>query len=265
MYELRYNASKYFEPEELQGIIGDNNNILIAGKTGDSKCFFSDIIDSFLNELSYNIHKSNKKSITNYDPSNKKEVLKIVDDEIDKNNIINKLFLGYYETIYKCQNIYNINIYSFETEYCIKFDLENIQNFYQNKENITLSQCFEYYYGKKDFTEFYCNKCNMIENNYYYEKIYKPPLILVIVLNRGNDNNFDGIVIPDAILDLSNYIDDDYKNEYLYQLICLPMKYSACCLTDSGIYFDSQTVAMELRETQLNRDEPFLMFYRRNE
>jgi ubiquitin C-terminal hydrolase len=270
MYMLKYNATKYFEATKLQEIIGDNNDILVGGKAGDSNCIFTSIIDSFLNELSYSFikHNNNYTPGTTYNQSNKKEVFEIVCNSIDKNNIINQLFLGYYETVFKCENKANINIYSFQNEYYINFDLENICKYYDNVEDIKISQCFQYYYGREKETQFFCDKCGTVESNICYEKIYKPPLILVIILNRGNNNNFDGIVIPEGYLDLSNYIDGDgYKNgnECLYTLIALPTKYGACCMTDSGIYFDSKTIAMEIRESQLNRDTPFLMIYRRND
>ena len=46
--------------------------------------------------------------------------------EIDKNkNIINQLFIGFYETKYKCPKK-NKYIYSIQIESFILFDLENI-------------------------------------------------------------------------------------------------------------------------------------------
>ena len=54
MYKLKYNASEYIKPEELQTIIGDKNNYIIGGIAGDSNCIFSSIISLFLSELPNN-------------------------------------------------------------------------------------------------------------------------------------------------------------------------------------------------------------------
>ena len=263
MYKLKFNAKHHFLPEELQEIIGDKNNYIFGGRVGDSNCIFSSIIDSFLNELSINNIRKKDKPLRNYDLSNKKQIFKILYNENDKNNIINQIFLGYYETIYQCENNILTNIYSIQNEYFISFNLEQIQKFYNNQENITITQCFDYYCRKQSSFEFYCSKCDAIEKNDCYEKIYKPPLILVIILNKGDA--FDSIIVPEPFLDLSTYIDGkEYQNESNYKLICYSSKYSACCMTDSGYYYDSLTVAKSIRESQIGIDEPFLLFYRRD-
>ncbi len=46
---------------------------------------------------------------------NKKHLFEETLKEIDKDNIINKIFIGYYKTIYKCKK-QNISIYSIQTE-----------------------------------------------------------------------------------------------------------------------------------------------------
>ena len=264
MYKLKFNATHHFLPEELQAIIGDKNNYIFGGRAGDSNCIFSSIIDSFLNELSNNNNIKKDTSLTNYDLSNKEQMFKILYNENDKNNIINQIFLGYYETIYQCQNNIFTKTYSIQNEYFISFNLEQIQKFYNNQENISITQCFEYYCRKQSSSEFYCSKCDAIENNDCYEKIYKPPLILVIVLNKGEE--FDSIIFPDPLLDLSKYTDGEkYKKESNYKLICYSTQYSACCMTDSGFYYDSMTVVKSIRESQVGRDEPFLLFYRRDD
>ena len=267
MYKLKYNASEYIKPEELQAIIGDKNNYIIGGIAGDSNCIFSSIIYLFLSELSRNNFREiddNTDNISSVkcDSSNKKQVFQSLYNEIDKKNIINQIFLGYYETVYQCENNIFTNIYSIQNEYYINFNLEQIQKYYNNLENITITQCFEYYFRKKGYTKFYCSKCDTYEINNFEEKIYKPPLILVIVLNKGNV--FDEFFIPDEILDLSKYIDEnEYKNEGHFKLISYSAQYSACCMTDDNdTYYYNKTVTKNITESEMKSDEPLLLFYR---
>ena len=281
MYNLKFNTSKHFNAEELEEMIDNKNNELISGRANDSKCLFSSLIDSFLFELNNNKnddyedndndddddfevdYEDNDDNERNYDYSNKKQLFDLAEKEIDKNNIINELFLCFYETEYKCKNYILTNIYSFQNEYFISFNLEKIKNYFK-KEDISLTQCFEYFCRKQKGTEFYCNKCNKNEKSYCYDKIYRAPLILVIVLNKGNENKFDGILMYEPNLDLTNFIDEkNSKFGKKYKIISIPKQYSACSLTDSGYYFLSDTFTCNVRKTQLQRDEPFLLFYRR--
>ena len=296
MYNLKYNTSHHFNAKELEEIIDNKNNELISGRANDSKCLFSSLIDSFLFELNsdtnnydydddnviyeddnndddydndndidddYDNDDFDDDDYGNYDYSNKKQMFNLAEKEIDKNNIINKLFLCFYETEYKCKSYKLINIYSFQNEYFISFNLEKIKKYFEI-EDINLTQCFEYYCRMQCETEFFCNKCNKNEKNYCFDKIYRAPLILVIVLNRGNDNKFDGILMYEPDLDLTKFIDEkDSKFGTKYKIISIPKQYSACSLTDSGYFYLSDTFTCNVRKTQLERDEPFLLFYRR--
>ena len=263
MYELNYKASKYFTAEELEAITDNKNSELVNGKASDSNCLFSSLLDSFLTELS--IDNNKEYSFENdFDNSNQKKMFQEVEKEIDKNNIINQLFLGYYETIYQCQKYLLKKIYSFQNEYFISFNLEKIKNYYNGADEIKISQCFEYYFRKQYNSQFYCSKCNKIEKSSYEEKIYRPPLILVLIINKGKNKIFDGIIIPEPEIDLKSYIDEkDNKLGTKYKIISIPKQYSAVCMTDSGNYSISDIFSQRIRTTQLNRDEPFLLFYRR--
>ena len=125
------------------------------------------------------------------------------------NNIINGLFIGFYETRYCCKN-YHI-VYSFNSETCISFNLEKIANYFQNN-NITIKNCLEYNYNRTYAFPLYCNKCNKLEKNKCIDIIYIPPKILVVILDRGKGKSFKGNILIEINLDLEDFIDvKEYK------------------------------------------------------
>ena len=190
MNELENSYDDYVEPKQFKTVMGNINNLFKGCKAVDVKDLFINLINSFLKELNLknNIEESRNKDI---DYSNKTEIFKEAIKKID-NNIINKIFIGYYETIFKCSK-YNIDTYSIQTEYFLLFELEKIKNYF-NTNKLSLELCFKYYYREQLNTEFYCSECQKTHKGNAYEKIHRPPKILLIVLDRGNNKIFKGDV-----------------------------------------------------------------------
>ena len=164
---------------------------------------------------------------------------------------------------------------SFTSESFILFNLGKIME-HCHKNVFTIEDCFAYNFKRKYNTDFYCSICNKIENNNAEEIIYKPPLILVLILDRGHGKQFAGIVKFEKELDIKNYMDDDSENNQYntkYNLIGVCTHsgtssssghYTACCLTDNNeYYYFSDTYVRKANEEDLYKDEPYLLFYRR--
>ena len=191
---------------------------------------------------------------------------------IEKDNIINELFIGFYENIYNCVKR-NINTYSFDPEHCIIFELEKIKNYF-NTSNLSIELCFKYYYREKLDSEFNCSKCKVVHKGKEYEKIYRPPKIMIIILDRGHGKIFKGDVEINKYLDLKNIIDEDeYEYSSLYKLICVSNHsgessstrghYTASCLADNNkYYYFSDTYVKEIDENNIINNEPYLLFYK---
>ena len=109
-----------------------NNNIFGPYEKYDDIIYLLDIVFySIKKELK--IVESNCNTIINETRfDNKDAMFKEAFDEVDMNIIINKLFVGFYESEFKCRNGHLK--YSFSNEYKITFPLEEIYNFY-NKNN----------------------------------------------------------------------------------------------------------------------------------
>ncbi len=259
MNELKNSDNNYVEPKQFKKIMGNDNNLFLGCKAGDVKDLFISLIGSFLIEL--NKDNNNKESWNNdIDYSNKKQMFEETLKEIDKDNIINKIFIGYYETMYKCKE-QSINIYSIQTESFLLFELGAVKKYFKTNK-LTLELCFKYYHREQLNSEFYCSECQKKQIGNAYEKIYRPPKILLIILDRGHGKTFKGEIEINKYLDIKNIIDEEkYQYSCLYKLICVSTHsgvssssghYTACCLTDNNkYYYFSDTYVHEIDENNL--------------
>ena len=271
MHGLKYEKKDYFEATEFKKIMGNKNSLFQGFKAGDAKDLFINLIDSLLTELTVENDNGIEENIN---LTKKSDAFKITKDEVD-NNIINNLFIGFYETIYKCKKYKTINTYSFCTESFISFNLEKISQYYNNN-SFTIEECFEYNYYRSYKTSFFCDKCKVTEENMSNDMIFVPPKVLVLVLDRGHGKTFRGKVNFNINLDLEELIDKkENKNKFStkYKLIGVSTHagsssssghYTACCLADNGkYYYFSDTFVDEVNEREIYKNEPYLLFYKR--
>ena len=161
MIGLKNDYNNYFEPKNFQKIIEKKNNLFAEFKPADTKDLFFNIIDSILNELLIEEKALSVRSNLNGELNiNEIQMFKELQKENDQNNIINKLFLGYYENIYKCKN--GNCIFSFNTDAFILFNLEQISRYYNNNQ-LELENCFEYNFNRRYETSFYCSICKKMK------------------------------------------------------------------------------------------------------
>ena len=189
MNGLKNDVKDYFESREFKRIM-EANSLFLGYKAADIKDLFFNLIDIFLSELNNDNDNKSIYSIVSF--SLNKNIFEQNLKEIDQNNIINKLFIGYYETIYYCSQK-RTNIYSFQADSFIIFDLGKIQTYF-GTDKLSIESCFKYYYREQENSSFYCNKCRKTHNGKANEKIYRPPKILVLILDRGHGKTFRGEV-----------------------------------------------------------------------
>ena len=273
MYELKYGEDKSIRPEKFKAIIAQKNSLFLGRKAGDAKDLFFNLIDGLLDELK-NINSNEDSCLDEPDLSNKLEIYNETKKEID-NNIINQIFIGIYETIYECP-INKKNIYSFQIESFILFDLENIKKYYK-KEDLSLDLCFQHFIREQQNSSFFCSLCNDTQVNKSINLIYDSPEILTIILDRGHGKTFRGAVHFDIEINLKKYIDKDKnkeKKDILYKLICINTHsgdssstghYTSCCLNDNGkYYYFSDSFVKEIKDlNELYNNEPYILFYKK--
>ena len=279
MYGLKNENRNYFEAKNFKKIMGNKNDLFSGEKAGDAKDLFFNLIDALLTELNANndISLNEKEPLEEkeLDLFNKLEVFKEHEKELD-NNIINELFIGFYETSYFCPNNTNKITYSFQSESFLLFELQKIKNYFGTKE-LSIELCFIYYIRRQNKSSFYCNYCKKIEEGICKEGIYRPPKILVLILDRGHGKTFDGNVEIYEYLDLNKIINEEnYEYSSFYQLISVSTHsgtssssghYTARCLTDNNTYyyFSSDKNVIQIDRQYLFTDEPYILFYKRIE
>jgi uncharacterized UBP type Zn finger protein len=251
--------------------MGEKNNLFFGYKAGDAKDLFFNLIDSLVYELKS--EKNDEISEIN-NVNNQQQMFYETKKETDS-NIINDLFVGYYETVYTCKENNNIMNYSFGTESFILINLEKLLYFY-HKNVFTIEMCLAYNFTREYNTEFFCSNCKKIEKNCAKEFIYEPPKILVLILDRGHGKKFIGLVKFEKELDIKYYIDSQ-NNQYntKYDLIGIinhlgksssSGHYTACCLTDNEkYYYFSDINVTQVNEPYFEDHEPYLLFYRRKD
>ena len=275
MNGLKNCKKDYFEPIKFKRIMGKVNSLFFGVNAADVKDLFINLIDKFITELKiyYNDKDEDIEYNDDIDSSDKIGMFNEEVKTINKKIKVNELFIGFYETIYKCTekspSIYNS--YAFQSDSFILFELEKIKQYFKTKK-LSLESCFKYYSREQLGFEFYCSECQKVHEGNAYEKIYRPPKILVVVLDRGFGKTFRGDVKIDKYLDLKHKIDEEkYEYSCLYKLICVSTHsgtssssghYTACCLTDNNkYYYFSDTYAQEIDEKEITQNEPYLLFY----
>ena len=263
-------------------------------KGADVTDLLFDIFNKLLSELENNdLLKEN--IIHENDIDSKESMFNDIFNEIDMSIIINKLFLGFYESEFKCKNNHQ-KYYYIQNEYYLIFPLQEIYENLNYKKEVNLYDCFEHLErnkneifsnnvdeaqskdGDDDNSISYekCEKCN--EYLILSEKIYRTPKILII-LDRGKNKKCDIKVNFDEIIDLKDFIDDEkYKQSTstIYRLIGISSHYGSCgncghyksiCLCDDNNYYqfdDSSSIKLN-SNINFQNGSPYILFYQRFE
>ena len=179
--------------------------------------FIKIFIENLHNEL--NIKKnSNQDNNQLIEGTNQNEVLiKYIKQFTQNNNsIISKYFFGLIKFRIICSSCnntyYNYNKYSY-----LSFSIMDIKLKIKNK--ITLDDCFNYYRTKCLKINHLCQNCGESENNLLYRSIYSSQAILLIILDRGEGNEFcrDEVQFNEE-LNLEKYI--EYNRSYKKFFLC---------------------------------------------
>jgi hypothetical protein len=230
-----------FNPKKIKNVL-NNYELFRNGKEAD--------VTDLLDQIFYSVISEIKNEDTSCDTiryenrlDNKLAMFYDIKKDMDLSIIINKYFLGFYEKEYKCEKGHIK--YSFQNEYRIIFPLEEISNFYKDKQKLTLDDCFSYNYQNKikDFEK--CYKCKSYFN--LIEKIYQTPKILIIILDRGPNKKIRQTIEFEEYINLKDYVDDDYKgNRNEFKLVGVISHfglngdsghYKSYCLCDDNNYY----------------------------
>ena len=250
-----YNNS-YFEPTEINEKICLMNPSLKEPIANDAKDLINFIIKTLHDELNKKIKNTNTDNDINqnYQKSNIESFLKYFANEYK--SIMSDLFYGMTHNVNQCINCYNKN-HNYDLFFLLYFPLEEVRKYklqflynqnmmmfggmnqylmnnpqYQQNLNkikllennqLNIFDCFDYF--QRDVTNqgsnsVYCNSCKTNASFVYKSYLCVTPQILIIVLNRGLNQQFKINMDFYPEIDLTNYNEVKLKNQIInYDLI----------------------------------------------
>ena len=217
-------------------------------------------------KLNKNIEKTEKEKLFNY----------YKEQEEDNTSIISKLFSWCHQNMKRCDNC-DEKFFDFEYDNIFLFYLEKIsKEKYKNKNGrLNLERdCFSNMFCSKKGS-FFCPYCKKNTNGLIEDFICILPKYLIIILDRGKDDNFECPFKFVKTIDLSNFTEiicetNNEKNNFEYELLCVtylnkkPSHTIAFCKHFNGKYylFDDEELD-EIEFEKIKENKPFLLFYKR--
>ena len=290
------NESNSFSPYNFMNMITAVNPLFKTKEASQIKDFIIFILGQLHEELKKPIIINNNNNLN--EPLNqydKKNTLNHFFNEFKKEcSIISDIFFGFTQTNYECmncKNIYNSQhlnnpvCYNYGIFNCLIFPLEEIKNiknsnnFINDKNAITLNDCF-YYNQKKNLTvqcQRFCNICKQICDTIYTPRIFVSPNVLVLILDRGKRNIYDLKIDFKETLDITQFVlQKDMPQitynlygviSYIYQNTPNPHFVASCKspIDDKWYLYDNDTVTPIYNfDRQIDQNgTPYMFFYQK--
>ena len=231
---LSFDERKSISPTKFKEIIG-NNPLFRNFEANDSKTLTLYVLDNLNRELNefYNtndiIVEGIKNEIRNFKEKDAESIVSLFNNNY--NSIIGELFHGLKISKYKCSKCNNcVNVYQIFN--IITCPIEKTFFEIKNKNNkkplttkdlkINILDCFKLEEEIKIFNGqnlLYCEKCNKANDATSVDKIIFAPKILILFLDRGENNKFNCEVDFGEELDINNFLEVKGKNYNLIGVI----------------------------------------------
>ena len=237
LYELFHTNELSIKPELFKEIIGKLNPLFEGNKAADAKDLIFFIIETLHKELITTPKTSNFNEIDFLkQEENSRDEQKMLNDFLNEFNAnstkVSNIFYGINRSMMKCNGC-GIIKYSFQTFNLIIFPLKKVKEFkirklgrYNNLQ-LNLYDAFECESQEEQLegdNMIYCNTCRKLQPGINKNDIYGLPKILIIILNRGrNNNDFNEEFKFDEYLDFTDkkicINENSYKKYYLSGII----------------------------------------------
>ena len=233
-----------FSPIKFKKRLEKLNTLFAENTAGDSKDFANYLIMQLHSELNNiesnpyiepNFQNIEDIKVNPYDPDQVFNVFK-TNFLLNNYSIISNYFYGITQGRFECQGckmklfqkgIHRFPIkYNYENFFYLEFPLDEVRKYvakqnnlldYQTINKVNLIDCF-YYNQKINTMEGYCQKCK-IENAQINTQnvIFSPPLILMLIFNRGKGIQYKIKINFPPQLDLSNIVINNPNSYYELQ------------------------------------------------
>ena len=230
-----------FSPKEFMETVEKMNPLFKKGQVGDSKDFIIFILEQIHKELNINFqNQSVVQPLNQYDRENTFSYF-INNDFKKECSIISDIFFGITETtnvcLY-CKNYYSRQgknypiCYNYGIFNSLIFPLEEVKNFrneywasfnYQINQNntITLNDCLCYNQNTGKYTggnKYFCKNCNKLFDSEFTSRIYSSPNVLILILTRANDDEYNIKLDFNETLDLTQFVVRKDRPQMIYNL-----------------------------------------------
>ena len=236
-------SKNYYAPEEFKNKI-TTMNLLFKGIEENNENDFANFINFIIMTLHKELNKVKNNNSNNnniiLDQTNQKLMFNYFIESFIANNqsIISDLFYGVNCNIIKCYGC-GAKTFNYQAYFIIEFPLEEVykskfnsfnnlnsnlnnlnnynifNNF--NSNDVSIFDCFEYD-RKINFMSgnnaIKCNFCNGIYNSSFCSILATVPRILILLLNRGENIEFNVKFIFTEFLNLTNYVQFNIGAQY---------------------------------------------------
>ena len=218
LYDLIYTKQKYIEPKIFKEILGKLNPLFEGNHAADAKDLIFFIIETLHKELLPPSNNNNENNEIDFlqQEQNAKDENKMLNEFIKEFKLnkttISDIFYGINRSIMKCNNCLTKK-YSFQTFNLLIFPLKKVKEYKMRqigRGNLDLN-LYDAFYCEQEAERLegenmiYCNVCRQLSPGVHQQQIYGMPNILIIILNRGKNNqDFNEEFRFDEILDFTN-------------------------------------------------------------
>lgn len=233
--------NKSYSPIGFYEKLNEMNKKFIINKPNDSKDLLKFLFKQFHKEL------NTKESIINKEENNKESTIFLQYDRakvfnrflenFTNNNcsIISNNFYGITEIQKKCIDCEKFFknqcimlepiIYEFKIYNMLIFPLDEIKKEKvkknENINEISIYDCFEYYQTNKIMhtgeKKIFCKRCNKLSEFINSYNLFNAPIILIIILNRKNNNSYNIKIEFNEKIELTSFIHFK-QNKVIYEL-----------------------------------------------
>ena len=236
VYDLFITQKKYIEPQLFKKIIGELNPLFKGNHEVDAKdliIFLLEILHQELNKINYSDPANIDYAQLEKDSFDENKMFQqFIKDYTEKNrSIISDTFYGFIRSTMMCCSCCRIK-YSFKTFNFLVFKLKNVKEFIQKERfsnNIYKLNIYDAFnFDKKEEildgkNMIFCKICKALTPGIHQQIIYSLPRVLIIILNRGKNNqDFKEEFIFPKELDLNTgncVIRNDCNNKFYLQSI----------------------------------------------
>ena len=280
IYLLVFGQNNSVNPKKFNDIISTNKSFR-KYEANDSKNLVLYTLDRLNRELNeYKLRTENKcliNAIRYYDQKvfDARDIVKSFNDNY--NSLIGDLFHGLKSFEYQCKICKNCTknyqIFNIITCSIKKTFLEKYQQTNQSDRKLNVIDCFKFEQKPMLFSgnnKLFCEKCQKENDTICYTKICIAPKILILFLDRGENNQFMCDVDFPKELDINEFLEEKSKKYKLIEVIeHLGQSgdsghFIACCKHfDGKWYIFSDSSVYLIGHDYKKNGIPYLVFYER--